>query len=85
MDKRSLTKEMMHGLAGTEDAEGLDEECERSFSKDTPIFCCGSLVAIVIQGICGLGRIDEIEDARQTQRLGFDSLSMVQTSDGMDK
>ena len=38
MDKRSLMKEMMHGLAGTEDAGGLDEGYELSFSKDTPNF-----------------------------------------------
>ena len=35
-----------------------------------------------IFGIFGLGRIDEIEDGRQTGRLSFDSLLMVQTSDG---
>ena len=28
----------MHGLAGTEDAGGLHEEYEWSFSKDTPNF-----------------------------------------------
>ena len=77
----------MHGLAGSEDAERLDEECEWSFSKDTPNFLLWKLggdchIGQGIFGIFGLGWIDEIEDARQTGRLSFDSLLMVQTSDG---
>ena len=58
MDKRSLMKEMMHVLAGIEDAEVLDES-KWSFSKDTPNFQLWKL-----GGDCCIGHIWTRPDRR---------------------